>query len=657
MRLMIEGEWFLDAAGRRVLLRGVSLSGSSKLPKVPDVAAYVTDGFSNHRDVSFVDRPFPIEEAAEHFGRISHWGFNCIRFLVTWEAIEHSGPDQYDRQYLDYLEEVLKVAGEYDLYVIIDPHQDVWSRMTGGDGAPGWTFEKVGLDINRLSVTGAAHLPACDSQDASAQNPMGWGQNRIRFATATMWTLFFGGARYAPSCMIDGLSSQEYLQDHYCNAFRQVADRVHDMEHVIGFEPMNEPDSAWIGTKVDGSNMDVSSFLGHVFTPFDAMVTASGFSRVIPYREVKRFRIKETRKDRINPDGVSVWMPGHDDVWRRDGVWDTNAAGEPTILRNDHFMVSDGQPVDFCRDSLSPFMHRFARTIRISMPEAVLFFELPYELLMKGRDLQVSPPPDSVHASHWYDVATIGTKRFMGKASYDMMKDTTVIGSGNVQKMFVQQLAWIKEVSRRLVGESPTVIGEFGLCYDLDGKKAYDLARAESKTAWKTHIRALSMYYSALDANLLHAIQWNYTPDNTNGAGDGWNLEDLSIFSRDQQYDPTDIDSGGRAIEGFCRPHFVRISGIPLKSEFNLKEGVYTLEFEADAAGGAPSEIYVPRVQFPSGLRVELSEGTVECPEDCQLVRFRCTRHGPHTVKISQGSAVSREWAADDDEEPKQEEA
>jgi len=53
----------------------------------------VRDGFFDHRRVSFVGRPFPLEEAGEHFARLREWGLTFVRFLVTWEAIEHAGPD------------------------------------------------------------------------------------------------------------------------------------------------------------------------------------------------------------------------------------------------------------------------------------------------------------------------------------------------------------------------------------------------------------------------------------------------------------------------------------------------------------------------------------------------------------------------------------
>src|SRR6266446_2911791 len=112
--ISIEGSRFKDESGRTLLLRGINLGGSSKIPfsrdhDVLDKSALYSegllysDGFFEHRDVSFVGRPFPIEEADEHFARLKEWGFNFLRFLITWEAIEHAGPGMYDQAYLDYV--------------------------------------------------------------------------------------------------------------------------------------------------------------------------------------------------------------------------------------------------------------------------------------------------------------------------------------------------------------------------------------------------------------------------------------------------------------------------------------------------------------------------------------------------------------------------
>ncbi|MEL6918762.1 MAG: cellulase family glycosylhydrolase, partial [Bacteroidota bacterium] len=154
--LVADGIWFGDGTGRKMVLRGLNLGGGTKLPKSPNMPSHRQEGFFEGTNISFVGRPFPLEEADEHFARIKHWGFNFIRFLVTWEAIEHAGPGVYDQAYLDYVRQIVIKANDYGLNVFIDPHQDVWSRFSGGSGAPIWTFDKVGLDVKKFKESGAA---------------------------------------------------------------------------------------------------------------------------------------------------------------------------------------------------------------------------------------------------------------------------------------------------------------------------------------------------------------------------------------------------------------------------------------------------------------------------------------------------------------------
>ncbi len=647
MRLGIDGEWFVDDKGRKVLLRGVNLSGSSKVPARPNGATHLRTDFHDHKDVSFVGRPFPLEEAHEHLARIKHWGFNAIRFLTTWEAIEHAGPGRYDKEYLDYVEEVIKIIDSFDLQVIIDPHQDVWSRMCGGDGAPGWTFKAVGIDFSRFDETGAATTMQhhYDPNDPKAFGALSWSQNRVAFASCTMWTLFFGAMKFAPSCTVNGTNAQVFLQDHYMSALLQVAERVKDIECVLGFEPINEPSQGWIGGLVDGSDSDLGEVLGHAYTPIDAMSTASGYPREISFREVKRLGIKETRRDIINPGRISVWLDDSRDIWKNEGIWTPNSDGVPQILRNEHFMGTD-----FYRDHLSPFFFSCANKIRSVFPEAILFVQAPFEPVLKGQVGKFEIPPDSVHAPHWSDVATMGMKRFMGKASYDIMKGTTVIGGGRIRRMFTEQLEALKLFSEKIAGKTPTVIGEINLCFDLDKKRAYEEFRKDPVGAWKTHIHALSIYYQSLDRNLLHAFHWNYTPDNDNTWGDQWNLEDFSIFSRNQQTDPSEIDSGGRALRGFCRPRFLRLAGLPQAMEFDIKSGTFRLEYVNSPSSSAPSILYIPQVQFPNGFTLDTLNAKTTYDAKNQLLLVHPVSEGATSVTVTRKGKLDVDLEEDEQE-------
>ena len=275
IKLKVEGNQFVDEHGRTVLLRGVNLGGSTKTPVQPDGATHRYNSLDNRNTtISFVGRPFPEEEADEHFGRLRHWGFNTVRFLVTWEAIEPHKPQSYDHRYLDYVSRIIAKAADYNLYVIVDAHQDVWSRFTGGDGAPGWTLEKVGFDLSRLHATGAASL----HQELGDSYPdMRWLTNYNKLGAATMFTLFFAGNDFAPFTIIDKRPIQDYLQWHYINAFKQLASRLKNMPHVLGYDVINEPHTGYIGLKNFQKDKEFFFKEGPTPTPAQSLLLGAGY--------------------------------------------------------------------------------------------------------------------------------------------------------------------------------------------------------------------------------------------------------------------------------------------------------------------------------------------------------------------------------------------
>ena len=132
--LHTDESWFRDEAGRTLLLRGVNLGCDTKVPTVPDGATHHSEGSSTTAwSRSWAGR-FPCQRRSNTCHASNPGDWPLLRFLVTWEAIEHAGPGLYDTAYLDYLEQVVRLAGDMGFTVFVDPHQDVWSRFTGATG-------------------------------------------------------------------------------------------------------------------------------------------------------------------------------------------------------------------------------------------------------------------------------------------------------------------------------------------------------------------------------------------------------------------------------------------------------------------------------------------------------------------------------------------
>ncbi len=169
----------LDAEGRTLVLRGINL-GKKTPPYLPDVDE--TD-----------------------FDTIASWGFDTIRFLILWAAIEPRSGD-YDESYLDRVVPYLDMAYDRGLHVILDMHQDVYGEMFNHDGAPEW---------------------ACPARLVDGfENRPEWYLDYFTRQVMACFTLFWESAS---------------LQDHFIEAWRLAAERLGNHPAVIGFDLFNEP--------------------------------------------------------------------------------------------------------------------------------------------------------------------------------------------------------------------------------------------------------------------------------------------------------------------------------------------------------------------------------------------------------------------------------
>jgi hypothetical protein len=122
--------------------------------------------------------------------------------------------------------------------------------------------------------------------------------------------------------------------------------------------------------------------------------------------------------------------------------------------------------------------------------------------------------------------------------------------------------------------------------------------------------KALDANMNALEKNLLSYTLWNYVSDNNHKWGDGWNGEDLSIYSPDTGTEKLlallpfahhdNPDNGGRAIESLLRPFPLRTCGEPLSLSFDPLTRNFQFRYrnEKNSPKNAPTEIYLPRLHY-----------------------------------------------------------
>jgi endoglycosylceramidase len=185
-----QGRWLYDREGRVLMLRGVNLAESCKYP------------------------PFLPWQTEEDVLALKDLGFNCVRYLIVWEAVEPE-PGEYDDAYLDEVAERLSWCKDAGLKVILDMHQDLYSRKYGGDGAPEW---------------------ACLDDDIPFE-PVGevWFMSYFAPAVTRVFRNFWTN-QPGPG--------EVGVQDRFIAMWQHVANRFADDTNIIGYDILNE---GWYG--------------------------------------------------------------------------------------------------------------------------------------------------------------------------------------------------------------------------------------------------------------------------------------------------------------------------------------------------------------------------------------------------------------------------
>src|SRR5262249_3150212 len=127
-RLESAGGLLRDQRGREVTLRGVNARAAGVF------------------DVTFDDGRLPLEPIPGFdegdAQRMAAFGFNLLRLPISWSALEPA-PGAIDVRYLERVANVVDACARHGILVLIDFHQDAFSKEIGQDGAPRWVLDRL----------------------------------------------------------------------------------------------------------------------------------------------------------------------------------------------------------------------------------------------------------------------------------------------------------------------------------------------------------------------------------------------------------------------------------------------------------------------------------------------------------------------------------
>ncbi len=178
--------------------------------------------------------------SAEDIRLMAKYGFNCIRLLFCWSKLEPQ-PGQYNDAYVQQLVTVIEEAAKYDMYVLLDMHQDAWGKYIatptdstcaypakGWDGAPEWA-----------TLTDGASTCMVNGSRESAP--------AVYHAFQNFWDNTNG------------------IQDNCINAWKHLVAATCSYENVLGYDLLNEPSLGYKDPEAEQLNK-LTNFYGNLVT-------------------------------------------------------------------------------------------------------------------------------------------------------------------------------------------------------------------------------------------------------------------------------------------------------------------------------------------------------------------------------------------------------
>lgn len=264
-----------------------------------------------------------------------------------------------------------------------------------------------------------------------------WATNYTRLACQTIFTLFYGGRKFAPKAIINRRNIQDYLQGHFINACQHLARRIKgagDLHEdvVIGWESMNEPNHGLVGLQ-DMASIPAEQKLqkGTSPTAWQTLLTGSGRACEIDTWDFGGMGPFKSGSQMVDPQGQTTWLNTSDFdakygfkrdpnwdlgkcIWSQHGVWDP---ASDTLLKSNYFGVDpeSGDTINyeyFTNNFFMPYYRRYRDAIREVLPDTIMFCQPPVLEIPPSIKDTTDDDPNMVFAPHWYDGLTLMTKKW-----------------------------------------------------------------------------------------------------------------------------------------------------------------------------------------------------------------------------------------------------
>jgi endoglycosylceramidase len=259
-KLCVANGVFRERHGNVVILRGVNISGASKVPPflpLPPLGALpagtdcssLPDGPTFDQCLAQTDYTQLLDRSSIQAAMrpLPYWGVNVLRLIFIWEAYEPI-EGQRNASYLEMLRAIIREAWRHHIYTLLDFHEDAFARYLAnkafvskgcGDGFPKWAIPP------KASALG---LATPDNTGGACLEWMGQA-----FKDPKVHLAFDGLYNSAK------LSSGTVLRQKYIATIRDLVTSLGNEPGVIGIDALNEPFSQITGPGF-GTNPDASGF-------------------------------------------------------------------------------------------------------------------------------------------------------------------------------------------------------------------------------------------------------------------------------------------------------------------------------------------------------------------------------------------------------------